>query len=221
MPRLLTPGEVKVAFSTNAYSGPMNPTFMKMESSLPGSKIPIAHASRAGVAGSGVGSSPTRGGFLLASRQEAPVVALTKEAAEKVRILNGDHYQYLLDKARGDGGDRGRLKGKEKDAGGMDDGYWPYKPGDFKPVDLKPAKLSSARPELLAALQQGLARVLYEKTAETPAETLEHAQHAAKTPNVYANRGASIREVALPKMLTNIGSIARAPVAAVDKGGKI
>jgi hypothetical protein len=289
-------GMFKGGFSTNAYSGPMNPTFMKMESHLPTSKIPIAQASRAGVAGTGQGSEPTRGGFLMASRQEAPVIPLMKQGSIKdqfshfkrglgaagedlaeeaklyshglfksdkkgmrsgtagylagksivpmaafsagglyghaagkkekkaeaevfaefadrpKKILNGDHLQYILDKERGDGVDRGKMK--EKDSESADYGIWPYKPGDFKP-----AKLSSVNPRLLDALCRAFDRHMG-KTAATPAEMLEQAQHVARTPNSLSGRGSSVREVALPKMLTTIGTIARAPVAAVDKGGK-
>jgi hypothetical protein len=312
MPRLLTPEEAKLAFSTNAFSGPMNPTFMKMESHLPGSKIPIARASRAGVAGTGQGSEPTRGGFLMASRQEAPVIPMMKRAAHEepedvvveVRVSKqgaeqlqeilrnlqrmgsmGCSREILLDQPidgkkntigwwDGDGSSKirsatvagedffkkaemesfaeglakrdkdvydrrpdlrgkriGRLEGdaiiyrkipqtfkeKEKDSETMDTGMWPYKPGDFKP-----AKLSSVQPSpaLMDALLRAFDRHMG-KTAASPAEMLEETQHAATTPNVYSNRGSSIREVALPKMLTTIGTIARAPVAAVDKGGKI
>jgi hypothetical protein len=290
---LLTPEEVKLAFSTNAFSGPMNPTFIKMESHLPGSKIPIAQASRAGVAGTGGGSSPTRGGFLLASRQEAPVIpmqktgyepppdvtievkvspqgaeqlvpilkkikllgdwgcsrgiltddeiqkgdhkigwwdgdgpsrirsvtidgkdAFKKEAAMKQRVFNGDHLQYILDKERGDGIDRGKLK--EKDSAGMDENYWPYKPGDFKPAKL--ASGSSLMDAVLRAFDRHMGKEA--RATNTPAETLEKAQHQGKTPNQFSDRGSSVREVALPKMLTTIGTIARAPVAAVDRGGK-
>lgn len=213
-PRLLTPEEVKLAFSTNAYSGPMNPTFMKMESYLPASKVPIARASRAGVAGTGGGSSPTRGGFLLASRQEAPVIPMKTAAADKPKkIMNGDHLQYILDKERGDGVDRGKLK--EKDSGGMDQSYWPYNPGDFKP-----AKLASAGCPMEAILRAFDRHMMQAKLAASPTEALEDAQHVATIPNALSNRGSSVREVALPKMLTTIGTIARAPVAAVDKGGK-
>ena len=86
-------------------------------------------------------SSPTRGGFMLASdipqfkapSLRAPIeknsdflpdyvtynegdfkkskyaAALERERAKTLRAVNGDHYQYLLDKERGDGVDNGDI----------------------------------------------------------------------------------------------------------------
>lgn len=223
MPRLLSPEEAKLAFSTNAYSGPMGPVFMKMESHLPASKIPIAQASHAGVAGTGGGSAPTRGGFLMASRQEAPIVPLRKQA-EKLTARDKDVYDRRPDMR---GKMIGRLEGdeiiyrkilqtfKEKDSAGMpDENYWPYKPGDFKP-----AKLASGVEQ---ALLRAFDHYVMAKTAlSTPQATLQKAQQIGKTPNQLGNIGTSIRMTAKPEGLTNIATVPSAPVAAVDKAGKI
>jgi hypothetical protein len=78
-------------------------------------------SSRSGVGVPGGGFEPTRGGFLLASGVQG------QKVAEKVRAMNGDHLQHILDKERGDG------VGKEKDSDGE---FYQYSPNDFKRAKL-------------------------------------------------------------------------------------
>jgi hypothetical protein len=119
---------VKLAFSTNSFSGPMNPNIDVGVSRQQGGPMP--RADRGGSPAPGRGFEPTRGGFLLASGMQGPIGLHVKQAA--VRILNGDHAQYLLDKERGDGVDCGKTKEKDSEVD-----MWPtWKDGDFKKAKL-------------------------------------------------------------------------------------
>ncbi len=112
----------KLAFSTNGFSGNLNPSINVGVSRQKSGPMP--RIDRGGSPSPGGGFNPTRGGFLLSSGMQGPI-GLYKRA-------NGDMLQYYADKKRGDGVDRGKLKEKDSEVD-----MWPtWKDGDFKKAKL-------------------------------------------------------------------------------------
>jgi hypothetical protein len=191
---------MKIGFATNAYSGSMNPEIRDDNSYMPAPKVPIPRAPT--YSGTGQGSEPTRGGFLLASKQASPLTRedliggdapedVERENIEKQKekhVFNGDHMQHLIDEARGDGVDRG----KTKDSESLKE-YIPYKSSDFK-----------------------RAKMAWAKLAFSPAGQLGKSTHKFTVPNVKGHTALSIEQVAKP---TGFGR--KGAVPATDKGGQI